>query len=425
MTVYERSSALFAAANKVIPGGVNSPVRAFKSVGGHPVFVKHAKGAHLFTEDGHTLIDYISSWGPLLFGHAYEPVIEAVKRTAEKGTSFGIPTELETQLAELAVKMVPNIDKIRFVNSGTEACMSAVRLARGYTGRHKIIKFAGCYHGHSDAFLIQAGSGAVTFGSPSSPGVTPGTAQDTLLARYNDIESVRSLVSANADEIAAIIVEPVPGNMGCIVPESGFLHGLRDLCDSHNILLLFDEVMTGFRLAKGGAQETTSVRADLVMFGKVIGGGLPVGAFAARSEIMSHLAPEGPVYQAGTLSGNPLAMAAGFAMLQSIENDPQVFRRLADKAASVHRGIESTLREKGIRHTINRYGSMLSVHFDESPVVDFESAARANNDTFKRYFHHMLDRGVYLPPSAFESYFLNDALSEADIDKTLTALKDF
>ena len=425
MTVYERSSALFAAANKVIPGGVNSPVRAFKSVGGHPVFVKHAKGAHLFTEDGHTLIDYISSWGPLLFGHAFEPVIEAVKRTAEKGTSFGMPTELETQLAELAVKMVPNIDKIRFVNSGTEACMSAVRLARGYTGRHKIIKFAGCYHGHSDAFLIQAGSGAVTFGSPSSPGVTPGTAQDTLLARYNDIESVRSLVSANADEIAAIIVEPVPGNMGCIVPESGFLHGLRDLCDSHNILLLFDEVMTGFRLAKGGAQETTSVRADLVMFGKVIGGGLPVGAFAARSEIMSHLAPEGPVYQAGTLSGNPLAMAAGLAMLQSIENDPQIFKRLADKAASIHRGIESTLREKGIPHTINRYGSMLSVHFDESPVVDFESAARANNDTFKRYFHHMLDRGVYLPPSAFESYFLNDALSEADIDKTLTALKDF
>ena len=425
MTVYERSSALFAAANKVIPGGVNSPVRAFKSVGGHPVFVKHAKGAHLFTEDGHTLIDYISSWGPLLFGHAFEPVIEAVKRTAEKGTSFGMPTELETQLAELAVKMVPNIDKIRFVNSGTEACMSAVRLARGYTGRHKVIKFAGCYHGHSDAFLIQAGSGAVTFGSPSSPGVTPGTAQDTLLARYNDIESVRSLVSANADEIAAIIVEPVPGNMGCIVPESGFLHGLRDLCDSHNILLLFDEVMTGFRLAKGGAQETTSVRADLVMFGKVIGGGLPVGAFAARSEIMSHLAPEGPVYQAGTLSGNPLAMAAGLAMLQSIENDPQVFKRLADKAASIHRGIESTLREKGIPHTINRYGSMLSVHFDESPVVDFESAARANNDTFKRYFHQMLDRGVYLPPSAFESYFLNDALSEADIDKTLTALKDF
>ena len=425
MTVYERSSALFAAANKVIPGGVNSPVRAFKSVGGHPVFVKHAKGAHLFTEDGHTLIDYISSWGPLLFGHAFEPVIEAVKRTAEKGTSFGMPTELETQLAELAVKMVPNIDKIRFVNSGTEACMSAVRLARGFTGRHKIIKFAGCYHGHSDAFLIQAGSGAVTFGSPSSPGVTPGTAQDTLLARYNDIESVRSLVAANADEIAAIIVEPVPGNMGCIVPESGFLHGLRDLCDAHNILLLFDEVMTGFRLAKGGAQETTSVRADLVMFGKVIGGGLPVGAFAARSEIMSHLAPEGPVYQAGTLSGNPLAMAAGLAMLQSIENDPQVFKRLADKAASIHRGIESTLREKGIPHTINRYGSMLSVHFDEEPVVDFESAARANNDTFKRYFHHMLDRGVYLPPSAFESYFLNDALSEADIDKTLTALKDF
>lgn len=422
---YKRSSALFAAANKVIPGGVNSPVRAFKSVGGHPVFVKHAKGSHLFTEDGNTLIDYISSWGPLLFGHAFEPVIEAVKRTADKGTSFGMPTELETQLAELAVKMVPNIEKIRFVNSGTEACMSAVRLARGYTGRHKIIKFSGCYHGHSDAFLIQAGSGAVTFGSPNSPGVTPGTAQDTLLANYNNLHSVRVLVEANPDQIAAIIVEPVPGNMGCIVPESGFLQGLRDLCDTHQILLLFDEVMTGFRLAKGGAQETSSVYADMVMFGKVIGGGLPVGAFAARSEIMSYLAPEGPVYQAGTLSGNPLAMAAGLAMLQSIENDPQVFRRLADKAAALHRGIESILSEKGIAHTINRYGSMLSVHFDEKAVVDFESAAKANNDTFKRYFHHMLDRGVYLPPSAFESYFLNDALSQEDIDKTLTALKDF
>ncbi|MFM1808496.1 MAG: Glutamate-semialdehyde -aminomutase [Bacteroidota bacterium] len=425
MTEYKRSSALFAAANQVIPGGVNSPVRAFKSVGGHPVFVKHAKGAYLYTEDGHTLIDYISSWGPLLFGHAFEPVIEAVKRTAEKGTSFGMPTELETQLAECAIRMVPHIDKIRFVNSGTEACMSAVRLARGYTGRSKIIKFAGCYHGHSDAFLIQAGSGAVTFGSPSSPGVTPGTAQDTLLARYNDLDSVRALIEANPEQIAAIIVEPVPGNMGCIIPEPGFLKGLRDLCDIHAILLLFDEVMTGFRLARGGAQETTSVQADLVMFGKVIGGGLPVGAFAARAEIMSHLAPEGPVYQAGTLSGNPLAMAAGLAMLQSIENDVEVFKRLAEKAAALHRGIESLLREKGVPHTINRYGSMLSVHFDEQAVVDFESAARANNEVFKRYFHHMLDRGVYLPPSAFESYFLNDALSESDIDQTLSALRTF
>lgn len=425
MIEYKRSSALFAAANQVIPGGVNSPVRAFESVGGTPVFVKHAKGAHLHTEDGHTLIDYISSWGPLLFGHAFEPVIDAVKRAADKGTSFGMPTEIETQLAELAVSMVPNVEKIRFVNSGTEACMSAVRLARGFTGKHKIIKFAGCYHGHSDAFLIQAGSGAVTFGSPSSPGVTPGTAQDTILARYNDLDSVRALIEAQPEEIAAIIIEPIPGNMGCIIPEQSFLQGLRDLCDTHNILLLFDEVMTGFRLAKGGAQETTSINADIVMFGKVIGGGLPVGAFAARKEIMSHLAPEGPVYQAGTLSGNPLAMAAGLAMLQSIENDPDVFKRLAEKAAALHRGIEQILREKGIAHTINRYGSMLSVHFDENPVVDFDSAARANNDTFKRYFHHMLDGGVYLPPSAFESYFLNDALSQSDIDKTLETLRSF
>jgi glutamate-1-semialdehyde 2,1-aminomutase len=273
--------------------------------------------------------------------------------------------------------------------------------------------------------LIQAGSGAVTFGSPSSPGVTPGTAQDTLLARYNDLDSVRALIEIQSEEIAAIIVEPIPGNMGCIIPEQLFLQGLRDLCDAHKILLLFDEVMTGFRLAKGGAQETTSINADIVMFGKVIGGGLPVGAFAARKEIMSHLAPEGPVYQAGTLSGNPLAMAAGLAMLQSIENDPDVFKRLAEKAAALHRGIEKILREKGIAHSINRYGSMLSVHFDENPVVDFESAARANNDTFKRYFHHMLSGGVYLPPSAFESYFLNDALSQIDIDKTLEILSSF
>ncbi len=422
MSLYQRSSALFAAANKVIPGGVNSPVRAFKSVGGTPVFVHHAKGAYLFTEDGNRLIDYISSWGPLLFGHAFDPVLSAVTERAKMGTSFGMPTELETLLAEKVVAMVPGIDKVRFVNSGTEACMSAVRLARGFTGKEKLIKFAGCYHGHSDAFLIQAGSGAVTFGSPNSPGVTAGTAKDTLLATYNDLDSARQLIEANPDQIAAIIIEPVAGNMGCIVPAPGFLEGLRNLCDTHNILLLFDEVMTGFRLSAGGAQQTTEVTADIVMFGKVIGGGLPVGAFGARAEIMRHLAPEGPVYQAGTLSGNPLAMAAGHAMLTAIETDPEVFVRLESKAELLETGIARVLTQKGIAHTINRYGSMISVHFSEEPVIDFVSAARAANTLFNSYFHHMLSEGVYLPPSAFEAYFLNDALNETDIDFTIEAL---
>ena len=421
--IYQRSSALFEAAKKVIPGGVNSPVRAFNAVGGIPVFVKSAKGAYLHTEDDQRLIDYISSWGPLILGHAYEPVIDAIKTTADQGTSFGIPTAVETAIASLAVSMVPNIDKIRFVNSGTEACMSAVRLARGFTGKEKIIKFAGCYHGHSDAFLIQAGSGAVTFGSPSSPGVTKGTAKDTLLARYNDIDSVKALVEANQDEIACIILEPVAGNMGCIIPQDGFLEELRSICDTHGILLVFDEVMTGFRLAAGGAQECLGINADIVTFGKVIGGGLPVGAFAARSEIMSYLAPEGPVYQAGTLSGNPLAMNAGLAMLTALNENPNVFKSLEEKTALLSKGIAEVLTEKGVVHTINRLGSMMSVHFSEEPVVDFDSASRANNDTFKKYFHGMLKEGVYLPPSAFESYFLNDALSHADIEFTIEAVR--
>ena len=421
--IYQRSSALFEAAKKVIPGGVNSPVRAFNAVGGTPVFVKSAKGAYLHTEDDQRLIDYISSWGPLILGHAFEPVIDAIKTTADQGTSFGIPTAVETAIASLAVSMVPNIDKIRFVNSGTEACMSAVRLARGFTGKEKIIKFAGCYHGHSDAFLIQAGSGAVTFGSPSSPGVTKGTAKDTLLARYNDIDSVKALVEANQDEIACIILEPVAGNMGCIIPQDGFIEELRSICDTHGILLVFDEVMTGFRLAAGGAQECLGINADIVTFGKVIGGGLPVGAFAARSEIMSYLAPEGPVYQAGTLSGNPLAMNAGLAMLTALNENSNVFNSLEEKTALLAKGIAEVLTEKGVVHTINRLGSMMSVHFSEEPVVDFDSASRANNDTFKKYFHGMLKEGVYLPPSAFESYFLNDALSHADIDFTIEAVK--
>ncbi|GMN07113.1 glutamate-1-semialdehyde 2,1-aminomutase [Croceitalea sp. MTPC5] len=419
---YQRSSALFAEAKKYIPGGVNSPVRAFQAIGGEPIFIKEAKGAYLYDEDGNRYIDYIASWGPLILGHAHQPVLDAVIEKAKKGTSFGIPTEIETELAKLAVSMVPNIDKIRFVNSGTEACMSAVRLARGYTGKDKIIKFAGCYHGHSDSFLIQAGSGAVTFGSPNSPGVTQGTAQDTLLADYNDLEGVKTLIAANKDEIAAIILEPVAGNMGCIVPTEEFIKGLRELCTREGILLLFDEVMTGFRLGKGGAQEALNIDADIVMFGKVIGGGLPVGAFAARAEIMGHLAPEGPVYQAGTLSGNPLAMSAGLAMLTELNNKPETFTSLADKTAFLHKGIEEVLTEKGMPHQINRFGSMISVHFCEESVVDFKSSAKGNNDTFKKYFHGMLDQGIYLPPSAFESYFLNDAISYADLEQTIEAV---
>ncbi len=418
---YQRSSALFRAAHNVLPGGVNSPVRAFKAVGGTPVFVKEAKGAYFTDEDGNRYIDFIASWGPLLFGHAFEPVLDAVIERTRKGTSFGMPTALETELAELVVAMVPNIDKVRFVNSGTEACMSAIRLARGYTGRDKIIKFAGCYHGHADAFLIQAGSGAVTFGSPNSPGVTAGTAKDTLLARYNDLDSVEALIKANTGEIAAVILEPVAGNMGCIPPVPGFLEGLRDLCTRQGILLIFDEVMTGFRLGRGGAQEVLGIRADMVAFGKVIGGGLPVGAFAASREIMRHLAPEGPVYQAGTLSGNPLAMGAGLAMLQAIEKDPEVFERLEKKTAYLHRGLEDALYKTGIPFQINRFGSMISVHFTEEPVRDFDSAALGNNAEFKKYFHGMLDRGVYLPPSAFESYFLNDALTYEDLDLAIDA----
>lgn len=422
---YQRSSQLFSESNQVIPGGVNSPVRAFKSVGGTPIFIQKAKGAYLEDVDGNTYIDFIASWGPLILGHAFEPVIDAVVQKAQLGTSFGTPTEIETKLASLAVEMVPHIEKIRFVNSGTEACMSAVRLARGYTHKDKIIKFEGCYHGHSDSFLIQAGSGAVTFGSPNSPGVTQGTAKDTLLATYNDLESVRQLVDANSGEIAAIIIEPVAGNMGCIPPSSDFMSGLRTLCDQQNILLIFDEVMTGFRLGRGGAQEVLGIKADIVCFGKVIGGGLPVGAFAASAEIMSHLAPEGPVYQAGTLSGNPLAMAAGLAMLEALNKDAEVFDRLAKKTEYLHQGLEQVLNQAGVTAQINRFGSMISVHFSDTPVVDFKTSALGNNDTFKSYFHGMLDRGIYLPPSAFESYFLNDALSYEDLDKTIAALGDF
>jgi glutamate-1-semialdehyde 2,1-aminomutase len=420
--LYQRSSQLFAEAEKVIPGGVNSPVRAFKSVGGTPIYVKEAKGAYLYDEDGNRLIDYINSWGPMILGHAYQPVVDAVVEKAKLGTSFGMPTEIETQIAALAVSMVPNVDKIRFVNSGTEACMSAVRLARGFTKREKIIKFKGCYHGHSDSFLIQAGSGAVTFGSPNSPGVTQGTAKDTLLATYNDLENVKMILESNPGEVAAIIIEPVAGNMGCIPPQEGFLQGLRSLCDEHGALLIFDEVMTGFRLARGGAQELFGVNADLVTFGKVIGGGLPVGAFAGRAEIMDYLAPVGPVYQAGTLSGNPLAMAAGLTMLQEIERDKNLFKRLDEKTAYLEKGIRKVLEKKQIPFTINRIGSMISVFFDIREVVDFDTAGYGNNETFKKFFHGLLANGVYISPSSYETWFITDALTYDDLDFTIGAV---
>jgi len=423
--LYQRSSALFKAAKKVIPGGVNSPVRAFKAVGGTPIFAKSAKGAYVYDEDGNRFIDYINSWGPMVLGHAFQPVVNAVTERAKSGTSFGMPTALETDIAELAVEMVPGIDQIRFVNSGTEACMSAIRLARGYTGKDKIIKFEGCYHGHSDAFLIQAGSGAVTFGSPNSPGVTKGTAQDTLLAVYNDLDHVSKILKENHGQIAAIILEPVAGNMGCIPPKEGFLEGLRTLCDDHDVLLIFDEVMTGFRLAKGAAQELYDVKADLVCFGKVIGGGLPVGAFAGPYHIMSCLAPQGPVYQAGTLSGNPLAMSAGLAMLQAIDSDKDLFDRLENKTNYLNEGISSALKKHNIPFTTNQVGSMFSVHFSERPVTNFSDAAACDMQLFNKFFHTMLDNGIYIAPSAFESWFITDALTQEDLDETIKAAEKF
>ncbi len=422
--LYKRSSELFVEALKYIPGGVNSPVRAFKSVGGTPIFIKEAKGAYMFDEDDKRYIDYINSWGPMILGHAYQPVVDAVIEKTKKGTSFGAPTEIETEIAKLAVSMVPNIDKIRFVNSGTEACMSAVRLARGYTKREKIIKFRGCYHGHSDSFLIAAGSGLSTFGVPSSPGVTKGTAQDTLLANYNDMNSVKELFQANKNGIAAIIIEPVAGNMGCVPPVNNFLQELRSICDENNTLLIFDEVMTGFRLAKGGAQELFNVTADIVCFGKVIGGGLPVGAFAARNEIMDYLAPIGPVYQAGTLSGNPLAMAAGLAMLQAINSDVELFNRLEEKTAYLEVGIRKVLTANNKTFTVNRVGSMISIFFYENAVENYEDASKADTPEFKKFFHDLLERGIYIAPSSYETWFITDALSYEDLDETIKVIDE-
>ena len=419
------SATMFERAQRSIPGGVNSPVRAFKSVGGTPVFFESAKGAYLYDVDGNRYIDYINSWGPMILGHAYEPVIEAISRTAHRSTSFGAPIEIEIKMAELIKEMVPNVDLVRMVSSGTEACMSAIRVARGFTGCNKIIKFEGCYHGHADAFLVKAGSGMATLNIQTVPGITSGVANDTLNASYNNLDEVRELVSEHKNEIAAIIIEPVGGNMGCIPPAKGFLEGLRLLCDQENIVLIFDEVMTGFRLAPGGAQEALGVQADLITYGKVIGGGLPVGAFGGKLEIMEMVAPLGSVYQAGTLSGNPLALIAGYTMLKTLQGDPGIYTALEKKTAYLGDSISSVFSKSGIAHRINRQGSMISVHFCDHDVVDFQTAAKADYALFNRFFHHMLDSGIYLPPSAYESWFLSSALSDDDIEQTIKAVRGF
>ncbi len=419
--IIEESKRLFERAQHSIPGGVNSPVRAFKSVGGTPIFISKAKGAYLYDVDGNKYIDFIASWGPMILGHAYDEVIEAIQEQAVFSTSYGAPTELEIKMAELIKSMVPNVDLIRMVSSGTEACMSAIRVARGYTGRNKIIKFEGCYHGHADSFLVKAGSGMATLNIQTVPGITGGVANDTLTCAYNDLEALTQLVHLYKGEIAAIIIEPVVGNMGCIIPQQGFIEGIRKLCDEHEIIFIFDEVMTGFRLSQGGAQETLKVDADLVTYGKVIGGGMPVGAFGGKRHIMECVAPLGNVYQAGTLSGNPLAMIAGYTTLSILKNNPGIYKELSDKTTYLKEGLTKVLTAANTPFVINQFGSMISVHFSDHPVNDFESAASANNELFKKYFHAMLNRGIYLPPSAFESWFLNNELTYEDLDKTILA----
>ncbi|GGZ41006.1 glutamate-1-semialdehyde 2,1-aminomutase [Echinicola pacifica] len=416
-----KSKTLFSQAQHSIPGGVNSPVRAFKAVGGDPLFIKRADGAYLYDEDDNAFIELINSWGPMILGHNHPEIKEAIIKAMENGTSFGAPTAREVHIAERIVQMVPSIEKVRMVNSGTEATMSAVRLARGYTGRDKFVKFEGNYHGHGDAFLIAAGSGAITMGAPNSPGVTTGTAKDTLLAPYNDLEAVKQLAEANKGEIAAIILEPVPGNMGLVLPKEGFLEGLRSLCDKEGILLIFDEVMTGFRLAAGGAQERFGVIPDLTTMGKIIGGGMPVGAYGGKKEIMDYVSPVGPVYQAGTLSGNPIAMAAGMAMLDHLNDHPEVYEQLETIGTRLVTGVKKSLEKLGLSYTMTHLGSMYSLFFTDQEVIDFETAKSSNTELFGKYFQAMLKRGVYLPPSQFESLFLSTALKDKEINHILQA----
>ncbi|MGB2371241.1 MAG: glutamate-1-semialdehyde 2,1-aminomutase [Flavobacteriales bacterium] len=418
------SELLFERAQLFIPGGVNSPVRAFRSVGGTPLFFKSAKGSILTDVDGKNYIDYIGSWGPMILGHCHKPIVETLKKATENTTSFGAPTELEADIAELICEMVPAVEKVRMTNSGTEACMSAIRVARGYTNKEKFIKFEGNYHGHADAFLIKAGSGAITLGVPNSPGVTKGTAQDTLLAPYNDLSAVKKIIEDNPNQIAAIILEPVAGNMGCIPPKKGFLEGLRSLCNEHDIVLIFDEVMTGFRLSKGGASEYYGVTPDMVTLGKIIGGGLPVGAFGGKKEIMDMVAPVGPVYQAGTLSGNPIAMGCGYTLLKELNENPSIYSQLEENTAYFEKELRRVFDNKNLRYTINRVGSMISFHFDVDEVNNFDDACNANADLFKTLFHGVLKRGVYFAPSAFESLFLSTTHTKELLDNTVLAIEE-
>lgn len=409
-----RSKALFEKAKQFIPGGVNSPVRAFRAVGGNPIFMKRAKGAFLYDEDGNEYVDLINSWGPMILGHAHPLVEEAVKVALSSSPSFGAPTAREVEMAELICAMIPSVEKVRMVNSGTEATMSAIRVARGYTGRDKIIKMEGCYHGHGDSFLIAAGSGAMTFGTPDSPGVTRGTAQDTLTAPFNDLKAVEDLVEQNQHQIAAIILEPVVGNMGCVPPAQGYLQGLRDLCTKHGIILIFDEVMTGFRLASGGAQALYGIRPDMTTLGKIIGGGLPVGAYGGRRDIMDGVSPAGPIYQAGTLSGNPMAMAAGMAILKELQANPRIYEELNAISDFIVRELRAQLSSMNLPFTINQVGSMFTLFFTDKTVVDLDTAKTSDTTLFGKYFNSMLRRGIYLAPSQFEALFVSHA-----VDKTV------
>lgn len=414
----------FSEAQRVIPGGVNSPVRAFRSVGGEPVFIRSAEGAYIHGEDGRRYIDYVGSWGPMILGHAHPDVIAAVRDAAGRGLSFGAPTVIETRLAELVCQMVPSMEQVRFVSSGTEATMSAIRLARGYTGRDRIVKFEGCYHGHSDALLVKAGSGALTLGVPTSPGVPAAVAADTLTLPFNDLGALEQAFAEYGDTLAAVIVEPITGNMNMVLPEPGFLEGLRALCDRHGTVLIFDEVMTGFRVARGGAQEVTGVKADLTTLGKIIGGGMPVGAFGGRKDIMAHIAPLGPVYQAGTLSGNPVAMHAGLATLSKLTDD-DVYARLSATTERLVSGLEAAASDAEIPLATAHKGGMFGVFFsDTSPVTRYDEVMACNGERFKQFFHGMLDAGVYLAPSAFEAGFVSLAHTEADVDETIAAARD-
>lgn len=417
----EASKALFEHAKKFIPGGVNSPVRAFRAVGGNPLFISSAKGAWLVDEDGNQLVDLINSWGPMILGHAHPVVEEAVRAALGSSASFGAPTAREVSMAELICSIVPSVEKVRMVNSGTEATMSAIRVARGYTGRDKIIKMEGCYHGHGDSFLIAAGSGALTFGTPDSPGVTKGTAADTLIAPFNDADAVEALIRNNPGQIAALILEPVVGNMGCVLPRPGYLQKLRDLCDKHGIVLIFDEVMTGFRLALGGAQELYDVVPDMTTMGKIIGGGLPVGAYGGKKEIMDSVSPVGPVYQAGTLSGNPLAMAAGLAMLTYLKDHPGVYTTINHTGVMLADGLREQLARKGVRGTVNQVGSMFTLFFTDRVVTDFNSATASDTALFGRYFNAMLRQGIYMAPSQYEAMFISTSIDLSLVDRILTA----